>query len=99
MRIRLTTHARADVLVALAWWRRNREKAPRLLAEELRDAKKRLLVAPRAGIAVPDEHVPGLRRLALVRTRYFLFYVVDESQDEIVLLRLWHASRGHAPSM
>jgi plasmid stabilization system protein ParE len=99
MRVRVTTQARADILAAVAWWKRNRDKAPHLLEEELRAARIRLAQTPLGGVPIQDDGVPGLRRLALLQTRYFIFYRVDPTLGDVVVLRLWHASRGQAPEL
>lgn len=99
MRVRMTKQARADVMAALSWWRGNRNKAPELLLEELRAARATLAATPLVGVAVPDEAVPTLRRLVLTKTRYFAFYRVDAVREEVVVLRLWHHTRGQRPRL
>lgn len=41
----------------------------------------------------------NLRRLTLLKSRYFIFYEVDESAGEVTVLRVWHMSRGRQPKL
>lgn len=85
------------MLAAMTWWRRNRERAPLVLEHELKVALEKIAATPWIGASVPDSEVPGMRRIALLRTRYILFFRVDEPKNEVTVLRLWRASRGGLP--
>lgn len=98
MRVALAKKASADILTAAKWWKTNRDKAPALFQAELQQALELLASQPLAGVIVVDEEVENLRRLALLRTRYFLFYEVDAG-GHVTVLRLWHASRGRVPRL
>jgi len=41
----------------------------------------------------------NIRRLHLPRVRYYVYYSVDAAKGEIVVLSLWHASRGTGPKI
>jgi plasmid stabilization system protein ParE len=51
------------------------------------------------GVRVEDAVIPHLRRFALLQSRYFLFYQVDEAANEVMILRVWHMSRGRPPKL
>ena len=97
MKLRLSVAAISDVRQAILWWRANREAAPLLLEVELRDAFRLLRSSPLVGGSVAGE--PGTRRLLLSRTRYLLFYDVASAKQEVLLLRVWHTSRGRPPRL
>ena len=97
MQVRISKQARADAVAAVTWWRRNHDAQSNLLGE-LRLASKQLAATPNAGVAVKSK-VSNLRRLALVKSRYFLFYEVDEVGGVVTVLRVWHMSRGQQPKL
>lgn len=99
MRVRMSKQARSDVLAAVQWWRSNVGNAPTHFLAALHHAHERLAATARVGVPVPDDVLGGLRRLALVRSRYFLFYEVDEARGEVMVLRVWHMSRGRPPKL
>lgn len=93
----MSKQARADVLSAVQWWKRNVGNSPTHLVAGLRHAHERLSETPFVGVPVADEGLLNLRRLALLQSRYFIFYEVDESAGEVTVLRVWHMSRGRPP--
>jgi plasmid stabilization system protein ParE len=95
----MSKRARADVVAACEWWKRNLPGAHIPLVNELRRAQQQLATTPWAGVSVSDDVLSTLRRLSLVRARYFLFYEVDESLGEVRVLRVWHMSRGETPQL
>ncbi len=95
----MSKQARADVLSAVQWWQRNVGGSPTHFLAGLRHAQQRLSATPFVGVPVVDDVLPNLRRLALLQSRYFLFYEVDESAGEVTVLRVWHMSRGRPPKL
>jgi len=91
--------ARADLVSAVQWWRRNVGSAPAQLLEEMREAREQLAATPYAGVSVTDDILGSARRLALLSARYFLFYEVYEARGEVMVLRVWHMSRGRPPRL
>jgi len=67
------------------------------IREDLRSAFDLVLRQPGVGAAVSNTRLSGVRRLHLGRVRYFLFYRVKG--DELVVLSVWHSSRGKGPSL
>lgn len=96
----MSKQARADVLMARVWWKRNLPPDIKMpLLEELQRARRQLETTPWAGGSVSDDALSTLRKLPLLRAQYHLFYEVDEVANEVVVLRVWHNSRGRAPKL
>jgi plasmid stabilization system protein ParE len=51
------------------------------------------------GARLVAARIAGVRRVALPRTRYLLYYRYLEADREVRVLRLWHASRGSKPQL
>ena len=93
----MTKQAEADVLSAVQWWRDNVGDAPAHLLAGLHHAQERLATTPHVGVPVlraAGRGLPTLRRLSLLQSRYSVFYEVDDERGEVVVLRVWHMSRG-----
>jgi plasmid stabilization system protein ParE len=75
----------------------NRTKAPSLFADELGAAFALIEELPYAGEAVPHPRIPGLRRLLLGSTQYYVYYSVADDEPVVDVLALWHTSRGTLP--
>lgn len=39
------------------------------------------------------------RRMLLVGSRYHVYYIVDDANEEVVVLAIWSAIRGRTPSL
>lgn len=95
--LKYALQASEDIRVARAWWKKNRDKAPQLLRDELKRAFALLKAQPFVGERAVDDAAAGLRRFYLKGTRYFVYYEVHD--DDVEVLRLWHASRGEQPEL
>lgn len=95
----MSKQARTDVLAAVEWWKRNVGNSPTHFLAGLHHAKERLSATPFVGVRVADEVLLNLRRLALLQSRYFIFYEVDEAAGAVTVLRVWHMSRGRPPKL
>lgn len=95
--VRATASARRQIEAAARWWLTNRARAPGLLVQELTAAQDLLAREPRAGVAFPTPGHPRARRLLMQKTRYHLYYTVQDEQGLVIIHALWHASRGRAP--
>lgn len=91
----------ADAMIATAsdWWQANRPKAPTLLQQELQLAKEHLERFPEAGRLIRRRGFPGLRRLILRRTRYYLYYRYFAEDGEVWIVALWAAMRQRGPTL
>lgn len=95
--MRLEAKAERQLTTILAWWRRHRREHPALVAEELEDAERELSAAPAAGEEVPRRR--GVRRTLLPRSRYWIYYEIDQEAREIDVLAIWHTSRDKGPPL
>jgi plasmid stabilization system protein ParE len=97
LRLRITGRAASEIERAELWWSANRPAAPSAIREDLQSAFDLLLRQPGVGARVGNTRLSGVRRLHLGRIRYFLFYRVKN--EELVVLSVWHSSRGRGPSL
>ena len=91
-RVVVTPRAQKQVLRALHWWARNRDKAPDALEDDWVEALEFIANNPQAGHFSRRQRRGIVRRVQLDRSRYYLFYRVNTNGD-IDILQLWHASR------
>jgi plasmid stabilization system protein ParE len=82
-----------------SWWRENRPAAPDLFSDELADAVTELEVHPRVGSPYRLHGPSQRRRLLLQRTRYHVYYVIDEGERVVTIQAVWHCSRGAQPRL
>lgn len=97
LRLRITARAARDIEGADAWWRTNRLSVPDAVRKDLEAAFELLINEPGIGARVALARLPGTRRLHLKRIRYFLYYRVRG--EDLVVLRVWHSSRGTTPQV
>ncbi len=98
--VSFTRRASRDVEEAGRWWRKNREKAPEALSEELEQALQLIASQPEVGAIARNIKLAGVRRILLNRVSYHLYYRVRETQARsIQVVALWHASRGARPRL
>ena len=97
MRIRVTKRADGHIERAAIWWEQNRPLSPGALDEELAEAFSLLTSQSAIGAPALNTKTRGVRRVHLARVHYYLYYRVRGEQ--IVVLALWHTSRGTAPPL
>lgn len=95
--LRITRRAASEIERADQWWRENRLAAPDAFRADLHGAFALLLGQPGVGAKVGNARLGGVRRLHLGRIRYFVYYQVR--QEELVVLSVWHSSRGKRPAV
>jgi plasmid stabilization system protein ParE len=95
--IEVSDLARAQIRAAQEWWRVNRPKAPNAIREELERASLLISVQPELGARATNISLAGVRRLHLVRVRYYVYYQVVTDPERIEVLAFWHESRGRGP--
>jgi plasmid stabilization system protein ParE len=82
------------------WWVANRRAAPELFDDELLAALATLEAAPNVGSHYAHPRTAQeIRRLLMPRTRYHIYYLVDEASLVVWILAVWHASRGSEPTL
>ena len=65
-----------------------------LFLDELAAAVQRL----EAGL--PYEAMEGeIRRILMPRTRYHVYYVIDDAASLVTIRAVWHAARGRGPEL
>lgn len=94
MRLTYSVQAAAEIREAARAWRRFGGPAASAFREDLASARALLRVVPFVGAEAADAREPGVRRLLLLRTGYWLYYAVNEPTREVIVLRLWHPRRG-----
>ena len=72
---------------------------PGLFARELVVAVRQLARSPLSPPAYERANAPAVRRLLLPRTRYHVYFAVDESTRLVRIHAVWHASRGSGPRL
>ena len=95
LRLRITVRAAGEIERADTWWRDTRLAVRGALREDLKAAFKLLLQQPGVGVKVAGTRLAGTRRIHLDRIRYFVYYRVRS--EEVVILSVWHSSRGRVP--
>ena len=97
LQIKITDAAAAQIEDAARWWAENRPAAPGAIRNDL-DAILRLLsVEPGIGTPARSTSLANVRRVTLLRIRYYVYYRV--SGDTLEVLAFWHTSRGHSPEL
>lgn len=97
LRIDITDDAALHVTAATEWWSKNRSATPGAVLEDLDRMLGLLCVQPDLGTRTRRTKLPGVRRVTLLRIRYYLYYRV--TKDGLQVLALWHTSRGQGPSI
>jgi plasmid stabilization system protein ParE len=79
------------------WWKKHRQKAPRLFAEELRDVRRQIAEKPNLGKLYAVRRGVAIRRILMPGTRTHLFYEVDNAEQVISIVFLWGARQDGEP--
>ncbi len=95
-RVKVSRRALSEYEIAQAWWRVHRDKAPDLLCGEFKQALSLLSEHPETGLLAEDHD--ELRRFLLRKSRYAIFYRVNEDELQVEVLAFWHSSR-QAPEL
>ncbi len=97
--VELAPEALAQAEVVRSWWEANRTDAPSLFLDELTATLAVLEISPHIGRPYTETTLPGVRRLGMPRTRYHLYYVVDDNASRVMVYAVWHAARGAGPTL
>jgi plasmid stabilization system protein ParE len=94
------SRAAADQAAVIAdWWTEHRRAAPDLFLSELTSATRLLARAPRLGAVYARSPVPGVRRMLIGRSRYHVYWEVDDVARTVTITAVWHAERGAGPPL
>ncbi|MFL6235514.1 MAG: type II toxin-antitoxin system RelE/ParE family toxin [Thermoanaerobaculia bacterium] len=99
LRWTLTRRSAREISEAAAWWEANRPKAPTAFDDDLQKALNLITAQPNIGTQARNMRMSGVQRVHLSRVRYYLYYRVSPSSGEVVVLCLWHMSRGSDPRL
>jgi plasmid stabilization system protein ParE len=100
LQVVFTPQARDQVQRLKAWWRRNREKSPSLLRDELRRVLVLLSEAPDLGRLVKGANTDEVLRCQPVRkTPYLVYYVADRAAGQLRIVAVWSSMRVQDPPL
>lgn len=99
MKVRLTPRARRRAKLVASWWRENRPAAPHLFDDELRIAIEILAGRPDVGRIYREVGGDRVRRLLLPRSEQYVYYLVEQALDSIIIVTIWGARRGRGPKL
>lgn len=98
-RVRIAPRAADQIREAASWWLEHRPAPPDVLVHELDRAIDLIATWPDGGQPAPDPHHMSVRRVLLRRVRYHLYYVPSHDERVVIVLALWHSSRGTEPEL
>jgi plasmid stabilization system protein ParE len=98
-RVDFAAAARRHVTTIAAWWGKNRPKAPMLFWQELDAAVEQLAGDPQSGSVYREVSRTDIHRLVLPKTRYHVYYSIDEAARIVLIRAVWHTSRGRGPRL
>jgi hypothetical protein len=97
-RTRLVGPAKKTAREMNAWWRKHRQKAPKLFAEELRAIRCRIGEKPDLGqVYTVTRDGTVIRRILMPKTRTHVFY--EDMPSEVMIVALWGAMKGTGPDL
>ncbi len=89
----------ADALLSSATRRRRTAypSTPSVLLEEFEEAVRLVAEIPEIGAPFSRTAIPGVRRLLLQKTKYWVYYTYDARHAVVYVLAVWSARRGAPP--
>jgi plasmid stabilization system protein ParE len=97
--VALTPLAKAHLARIQRWWAANRPAAPDLFGKEFEAAARRLATSPKASAVYRTINGREIRRALLPRTRYHLYFEVNDAGLIVFVVAIWHTSRRRGPSL
>jgi plasmid stabilization system protein ParE len=77
----------------------DRGGAPERVLRELARVTSLLSTMPRAGKVYRRATSASYRRLLLRRSRFHVYYLIDEKSRLVTIVAIWSAVRGHGPML
>jgi plasmid stabilization system protein ParE len=96
-RVLLAARVEDQIREAEEWWRQARPSAPHRFREELVAVLERLATMPHTGAPYRPFGRLAIRRLLLRRSRYHVYYSIDEAAGAVLVRAVWHSARGRSP--
>jgi plasmid stabilization system protein ParE len=90
MRLRFTPRAAKNIAEIADYIRLRNPQAARAVRASIFDGLRTLLLFPEVGRLQQTE---GVRRLVTRKYGYFVYYLVDEAAEEVVVLSVKHKAR------
>ncbi len=81
------------------WWLAHRQASPDLFLDEFDQAIDLLSELPDIGSPFKRTNRPGIRRLLLRRSNYWVYYFHDRRRSIVYILAIWSTFRGSAPRL
>jgi plasmid stabilization system protein ParE len=97
--VALTPRAKTHLAQIQRWWVENRRAAADLFAHEFEAAARRLVSSPRTAAVYRKLNGREIRRTLLPRSRYHIYFELNEVDRLVFIGAIWHVSRGRAPSL
>lgn len=98
LRIEISVLADQQIRDAAQWWRKNRQKAPNAILEEVERVGALISSQPHFGARASDVKLAGVRRIHIDRIHYFVYYRTVGSPPEFVeIVAFWSSRRGAGP--
>lgn len=98
-RVLLTPQAEEQLRAIDQWWQENRTAAPALFIDEFERVVDLLREMPGLGPRFRRATIPGVRRILLRRSGYWVYYVPDEPRSLVYVLAVWSGRRGSDPNL
>lgn len=99
LKVQFERQALTQIRAAHQWWIANRFAAPQLFAQEIAHVVRKLRRGERVGVEYVSSVVGDVRRVLCPRTRYHVYYMVDEPRDTAIILAIWSGVKQHGPSL
>ncbi len=95
--VALTPRAKGHLVQIQRWWVANRPDARDLFPLEFETAARRLISSPKTPMVYRRLKGREIRRTLLPRSRYHVYFEVNEGDRLVFVVAIWHASRGRSP--
>lgn len=90
MKLRFTRRATQNIIEIAAYIRARNPAAAARVRDSILDAMQTLVLFPKSG---RPQAVEGVRKLVTRQYRYLVYYAIDVSAEEIVVLTIQHPAR------
>ncbi|MEI7892430.1 MAG: type II toxin-antitoxin system RelE/ParE family toxin [Myxococcales bacterium] len=99
MKVHVSKRARRQIEKIHTWWVEHRPAARALFLDELAAADRLLRVTPELGLVYCEQKTGTVRRLLLPKTHHHLYYRYRADLEEVTILCVWGAPKGHTPAL
>ena len=98
-RVVLVAEAERQLKSIDRWWLTHRQASPDLFLDELDQTIELLSELPDIGSPFKRTDRPGIRRLLLRRSKYWVYYNHDQRRSIVFILAIWSTFRGSDPRL